>query len=133
MNSVSDKFPGFIPDGKGGFFKPPKLPKNWGMLPGDKAFLKEKDLHNRIFDECRKRQWIAFHGSMAERTHRTEGEPDFLILCPSGKQLLVECKSRTGKLSPAQQAIKHHASMLGHTIHVVRSIEEFLTLVESEV
>lgn len=118
---------GFVPDGNGGFAKAPKTVTG---IPATAGVENESDLHEQIFTECRKRQWIAFHGSMAERTHRTEGEPDFLILCQGGKQLLVECKSRKGKLSPAQQAIKHHASTLGHTVHVVRSMDEFIRIAD---
>lgn len=89
---------------------------------------REASLHEEIFDECRRRGWIALHGSMAERTCRTLGEPDFVILADGGRVLFVECKSRSGKLSPAQAALKHHAEKLGHTVHVVRSLEEFLKL-----
>jgi len=89
---------------------------------------REAELHEKIFDECRRRGWIALHGSMAERTCRTLGEPDFVILADGGRVLFVECKSRSGKLSPAQTALKHHAEKLGHTVHVVRSMEEFLKL-----
>ena len=88
----------------------------------------EASLHEEIFDECRRRGWIALHGSMAERTCRTLGEPDFTILAGGGRVLFVECKTRTGKLSPAQAALKFHAEKLGHTFHVVRSREEFLKL-----
>ena len=89
---------------------------------------RESDLHEEIFDECRRRGWIALHGSMAERTCRTLGEPDFVILADGGRVLFVECKSRSGKLSPAQAALKHHAQKLGHTVHVVRSLQEFLRI-----
>jgi Holliday junction resolvase-like predicted endonuclease len=89
---------------------------------------REAELHEQIFDECRRRGWIALHGSMAERTCRTLGEPDFVVLAGGGRVLFVECKSRTGKLSPAQAALKHHAEKLGHTVHVVRSMAEFLQL-----
>ena len=89
---------------------------------------READLHEKIFDECRQRGWIALHGSMAARTCRTLGEPDFVILADRGRVLFVECKTRTGKLSPAQAALKHHAGKLGHPVHVVRSLEEFLKL-----
>ena len=88
----------------------------------------EAALHEAVFDECRRRRWIALHGSMAERTCRTLGEPDFVILADSGRVLLVECKGKTGKLSPAQAALKHQAERLGHTVHVVRSFEEFVKL-----
>ena len=90
--------------------------------------VREARLHEEIFDECRQRGWIALHGSMAERTCRTLGEPDFVILADGGRVLLVECKSRSGKLSPAQAALKHHDEKLEHTIHVVRSLGEFLKL-----
>lgn len=93
---------------------------------------REASLHEEIYDECRRRGWIALHGSMAARTHRTLGEPDFVILAAGGRVLLVECKSRAGKLSPAQAALKHHAEKLGHTIHVVRSMEEFKEVVGSD-
>src|SRR5512137_2415522 len=89
---------------------------------------REAELHEAVFDECRRRCWIALHGSMAERTCRTLGEPDFVILADGGRVLFVECKSRTGKLSPAQSALKFHAEKLGHTIHVVRSFAEFLEI-----
>jgi len=88
-------------------------------------------LHEEIYGECRRRGWIALHGSMAARTHRTLGEPDFVILAAGGRVLLVECKSRSGKLSPAQAALKHHAEALGHTIHVVRSLADFVAAAES--
>jgi len=91
--------------------------------------VREAELHEEIFAECRRRGWIALHGSMAERTCRTLGEPDFVILADGGRVLFVECKTRTGKLSPAQAALKFHAEKLGHTVHVVRSLEEFLAVV----
>jgi hypothetical protein len=90
---------------------------------------KESELHAQIFDECRRRGWIALHGSMADRTCRTEGEPDFSIMADGGRRFDIECKTRTGKLSPAQTAMIHHAKRLGHTVHVVRSFEEFLKLI----
>ena len=90
---------------------------------------REASLHEEIFAECRRRGWIALHGSMAERTCRTLGEPDFVILADGGRVLFVECKSRMGKLSPAQFALKHHAEKLGHTVHVVRSLEDFFGVV----
>ena len=105
-------------------------PHLFNPLPsaGVSGVSRESELHEEIFDECRARGWIAMHGSMAERTCRTLGEPDFTILADAGRVLFVECKTRTGKLSPAQAALKFHAEKLGHTIHVVRSMEEFLKL-----
>ncbi len=97
----------------------------------------EADLHDQIFDECRRRLWVAFHGSMAARTHRTEGEPDFIILGHRKNAdgalepwvWLIECKSKTGKSSTAQIGIQTQAARNGHTVHVVRSFQQFLQIV----
>lgn len=88
----------------------------------------ESDLHESIRKECLRRGWLAFHGSMAHKTFRTEGEPDFVILCDGGKVLLVECKTRKGKLSIEQAGIHAWAAKLGHSIHTIRSMEEFYRL-----
>lgn len=93
------------------------------------GLVREAELHEEIFAECRRRGWIALHGSMAERTCRTLGEPDFVILADGSRVWFVECKTKTGKLSPAQAALKFHAEKLGHTVHVVRSLEEFFAVV----
>jgi hypothetical protein len=89
----------------------------------------EADLHSQIFNECRRRGWIAFHGSMSERTHRTLGEPDFTILADAGRLLMVECKARKEKPSLEQNAMIVHAKKLGHEIHVVWSFKEFLAII----
>src|SRR5512146_2355709 len=73
--------------------------------PSVDAVEHEGDLHNQILDECRRRGWIAFHGSMAKATARTLGEPDFTILADGGRKFFVECKSKTGKLSLYQIAL----------------------------
>lgn len=100
--------------------------------PATEGCDKESELHEQIFAECRRRGWIALHGAMSERTHRTAGEPDFIILgsCPVMGPLIyfIEAKTRLGKLSIEQQAMIAHAAKLGHTIHVVRSFEEFLAI-----
>lgn len=86
---------------------------------------RESDLHNDIMAECKRRGWIAFHGSMAERTARVCGEPDFIILGDNGRVLFIECKTKSGKLSTEQLGIQLWAGKLGHKIHVVRSMDDF--------
>lgn len=100
-----------------------------GKLPAVASTGSEAELHAKVFDECRRRGWIAFHGSMSERTSRTKGEYDFVILANQSRIFLVECKTAKGKLSPEQQAIHAWSIKLGHTPHVVRSIEEFLKII----
>jgi len=92
------------------------------------AVAEESDLHSQIINHCLASGWIYLHGSMSTRTSRTLGEPDFIIIASLGRVFFVECKSKSGKLSPAQQNMIHHARCLDTTIHVVRSIREFLEL-----
>jgi hypothetical protein len=94
------------------------------------AAQRERDLHAAILDDCARRGWLAFHGSTAHRTYRTVGEPDFVILRDDGRTLLIECKSRVGKLTSEQLATQAWAAKLGHTVHVVRSMGEFLEVVK---
>lgn len=117
-----------------------RLSKTKQPPPSKSGVEREADLHAQIMDECRRRGWLFFHGAMCERTSRTEGEPDFIIFGSREEKytdgwhnpfvLLIECKTRTGKLTPAQQAVKAHAASLGHFVHVVRSFEEFLEVVK---
>lgn len=87
----------------------------------------EVTLHHEILDYCRRHRHACFHGSMASRTHRTPGEPDFCVVA-HGQILLVECKTRTGKLSEEQMAVAKLVEMNGHRVHVVRHFREFLNL-----
>ena len=103
-------------------------PQNRIPVPDDAAE-REGDLHDQILTECRKRGWIAFHGSMASRTKRTEGEFDFIILSES-RVHFIECKARGGKLSKAQLEIHAWATKLGHSPKVVWSFEQFLEVVK---
>jgi VRR-NUC domain len=86
----------------------------------------ESGIHDDIADYCKSRGWLAFHGSMAHRARRTLGEPDFVIARHDGVTLYVEVKTKTGKLSPEQQAIGHALTALGQRWAVVRSLEEFV-------
>ena len=90
----------------------------------------EKEIHRLILLECHRRGFLALHGSMAHKTFRTIGEPDCTILMPSGRVLFVEVKTRSGRISEEQEAFARRALLLGHTVHVVRSFEEFLQLLK---
>jgi len=92
---------------------------------------REASLHNFILEEVGRRGWLAFHGSMAHRTKRPAGEPDFEILTPGPGLLLLEVKSARGKRTPEQLALASHARKLGHTIHVIRTQKEFLQLAKT--
>lgn len=95
----------------------------------DSGPAKESVLHHQIIDECKSRGWIALHGSMVQATARTIGEWDFTILADNGRLFFIECKTGKGKLSPEQIGMIAWAAKLGHGVHVVRSLEEFINIV----
>jgi hypothetical protein len=57
------------------------------------------------------------------------GVCDFILFIPHGRLLLIECKTRTGKLTTDQMSWIAEMKNLGHTINVVRGWEEFESLV----
>jgi hypothetical protein len=89
-------------------------------------------------DECRRRGWLVIHSRMDRKTTTDCGVCDFIIFTDITVEvndwfkvyitLLIEAKSKQGKLSPSQLAFAAHAKKMGHTIQVVRSFEEFLKL-----
>lgn len=93
-----------------------------------KAVEREADLHDQILAECRRRGWIALHGRMDLASGRTIGEPDFVLMADNGRVLFIECKTKAGKIRPEQQALHAWAARLEHTVHVVRSLVEFMEI-----
>lgn len=91
----------------------------------------ESKLHEQVRREVQTRGWIMFHGSMAHRAMRTLGEPDATVLADAGRVFFVELKTKTGKLSREQLGLKLWAENLGHKIHTVRSLNEFLLVIAS--
>ena len=90
----------------------------------------EKELHHQIMRYCERRGWVCLHGSMAHKAYRTVGEFDFVILAAHGRVFLIECKTKRGKLTVEQEGLQRWALNLGHYPHVVRSYQQFLTIVE---
>lgn len=101
-------------------------PANKIPVPAD-AVTDESELHADIRAECRRRGWMCFGGDMSHRTRRVAGEPDFVIAA-YGRVYFVECKTRVGKLCAVQVAVAAALSRLGHTVHIVRSMSDFIAL-----
>lgn len=89
----------------------------------------ESKLHQDVLAYCRTHGWICFHASMVHRTYSTIGTPDCIIIANDGRWFLIELKTRTGKLSTEQAALAFWAARLGTTIHVCRSMEDFVKVV----
>lgn len=96
-----------------------------------KPVREEACLHNDILIYCKAHRWIALHGSMAHKTFRVPGEPDYILLASDGRTFFIECKKLGGKPSQDQQAMIAWAASLGHTIHLVHTYSEFLDVVET--
>lgn len=92
--------------------------------------VRESEIHKQISQECHRRGLLAFHGAMHKKSARTPGEPDYTVLLPGGRVLLVEVKTASGNLSEAQERVAARAWQLGHKVHVVRKFEEFRDLVK---
>jgi len=99
-----------------------------GAAPPD-AETDESKLHAKIVEECKRRGWICLHGSMVEKTSRPIGEWDFTLVADQGRVFFFECKSKTGKLTPEQAGMIGWAIKLGHRVAVVRSFEEFVSVI----
>lgn len=90
---------------------------------------REKDLHEAIMAECRSRGWITIHARMDRPTTMEVGTPDFVILGSRGRVFIIEAKSKTGKLTKAQQVLRAWAKHLGHEVVEVRSKEQFMHVI----
>lgn len=90
---------------------------------------KEKDLQESIIDYARGKGWWVDYSRMDLPTTRPLGAPDIYVFADGGRLFIVEAKAKTGKLTSAQLGVKIALGHLGHTVHVVRSIKEFIQLV----
>lgn len=59
------------------------------------------------------------------------GTPDVEVMLPGERVIYLECKTATGRLSPAQRAWHAMAARLGHTVVVVRTIPEAVAAVRA--
>lgn len=100
-------------------------------VPSD-AVERESDLQDAIIDDCIRRGWQAFYSRMDRSTRRPAGEMDFVIQADGGRTIYVECKAKAGKMSEAQLGVAAHAAKLGHTVHVVRSLQQWTQIAEGK-
>ena len=74
-------------------------------------------------------QWITAHGGKAIKIKQGEGEPDLLVGY-KGRLYLIEMKQEGGRLSPLQKAIHAEWRRAGIEVHVARSLEEVVEILE---
>jgi hypothetical protein len=92
----------------------------------------EKDLHNAILAYCDS-QWPRWKVVYARRDKPSTipvGCQDMTIFASNGFVYCLELKTETGKQSKEQRDWAAEMQMLGMTVHVVRSMEQFRKIVE---
>lgn len=99
-----------------------------GPLPPDRG--PERELHDKIEQECKRRGWKAVHSRMDRPTTVGEGVCDFIIFADRGRMFHVECKASKGKLSMEQLAFIAWIEKLGHRAYVVDSFQQFLEITQ---
>lgn len=102
-----------------------------GTLPKPEGHeeVTESSVQEAIRSECNRRGWICNGSRIDLPTTTIPGSPDFWIIAEKGRLILVECKRpKGGKLSREQLGYHLWAERLGHKVHVVRSLEEFLAI-----
>lgn len=92
------------------------------------AVEREIPLHNKIIAYCDSHwpPWCYIHANPAKKSTIGKGVNDFTVFLPGGKVFCAEIKTKDGKLDADQLIWRKKMEMLGHTIHVIRSLEEFI-------
>ncbi len=95
----------------------------------------EIKFHKEIITYCNKQwpRWKYIYSRPDMPATIGAGIQDFTVFLPGCKLLCIECKKRDGKLSDAQRNWKHEMKRLGHEVHIVRSMEEFLVVVAAAI
>jgi len=93
----------------------------------------EKKLHREIMDHCDKQwpRWKYIHSRMDKSTRNEIGVPDFVIALPNHRTFFVEAKRPGEKPTLAQAGWHAEMAKLGHTVHVVHDLTEFLKAIET--
>jgi len=91
---------------------------------------KEIELHKEIMDWCDAQwpRWKYIRARSDQKSTIAVGAQDFTIFTPGGRVLCVECKRSGTKQDRDQLCWATELRILGHTVHVVRSLDEFLKL-----
>jgi hypothetical protein len=94
------------------------------------AVEREDGLHGQIVEDCKRRGWKYVHSRMDRRTTVGEGVCDFIIYADRGRMFHVECKALNGKLSMEQRIFITWVEHLGHKVHVVTALSEYMEIVK---
>lgn len=92
----------------------------------------EAPLHQEVMDWCDSQQpwpWMYVHSRMDRKSTTHKGVPDFVIFGPFPLCLVLEGKARDEKQKPEQLLWAAKMKRIGWTVHMFRSMPEFLSIV----
>jgi len=99
-------------------------------VPEDAVEL-EDGLQESIIAYCHSKGWWCLWSRMDLKTTVPLGTPDIVVFADMGKVIIVEAKTKNGKLRPEQLGVKLKLEGSGHIVHVVRSMSEFMAAIKS--
>jgi len=107
-------------------------PNRWMMFSipnelamGIRSALLELKLPQKYVDQA-----IALALKKASNTGFTPGVSDTIIVAPGGITLYIEFKTKIGRQSDEQIEFERRVTMLGHRYYLVRSLEEFKSIID---
>lgn len=97
--------------------------------PEDAASREIEELHEPILQWCKDHQASFIRARPDKASTIGVGAPDFSIF-HKGRVFLIECKTKTGKVTPQQLGWHLLAEQNQFKVHIVRSLNEFLEIVK---
>lgn len=93
---------------------------------------RERELHADIINFCNSQwpRWKYRHARMDKATTEEEGVEDFTIFAPNGRTFHFECKASKAKLSDKQRDWRFEMARLGHEVHLIYSMSDFLDVIK---
>ena len=100
-----------------------------GPPPDMEGVDEEMKLHKAIMDHCKQQwpRWLYIRARSDQPSTIGVGVHDFTVFLPNRIVVCVECKKRGAKPSEPQRNWIHQMKLLGHDVHIVRTLEGFLT------
>lgn len=102
------------------------------VVPNEIAMLIRGVLMSTRIPKSKIDQVIAMVSDRLRATGLIKGVSDTIIVLP-GKVLFIEFKTDTGHQSDHQKEFQHTVTDMGHEYHIIRSLEQFKSLIESNV
>lgn len=89
----------------------------------------ESNLQSKIMAWAKERGYPCFHDWSIKKNE--SGWPDIFLYLPGGRHVLIELKSKRGKLRPEQKQLRLKFVYLKHEYYKVKSWKHFLAIVNS--